>query len=284
MEVWIALALIALAVLWLSRRPPGRATFEAGARGSSGRSSHGLTRIHDVIPIPPPPGWPVLPPAPAGLDGSPPPEEYVAVADRSYARTTCPHCGVELNPLPKAKKRCRDCGQEIFVRSGPGGKRHLLAATELEGFQGLWAEHQVARSVEAAAAQEQAERIWRETLRRLGVQVGEYEMDVVGESYRHAALAGIRAALIGDSQEFEVRTIACLEREPGNPHDRNAVRVMVHGEMVGYLDRYSAEDYGPTLRRASGPFYVQAVLMGGRLTEDARFGPIGVRLEDVPEP
>lgn len=53
--------------------------------------------------------------------------------------------------------------------------------------------------------------------------------------------------------------------------------------MVGYIDRYSAEEYQPVVKAVRGPFYVQAVLLGGR-PDGGYIGPIGVRLEDVPEP
>ena len=29
---------------------------------------------------------------------------------------TCPYCGVNLNPIPKRKKKCPECGNNIFVR------------------------------------------------------------------------------------------------------------------------------------------------------------------------
>lgn len=277
-------------IIWMRQRNQRSArgptvTFEVAEPRSRARrgAREPLTRVADVTPIGPPLGWPVLPPQPAGLDGAPPPEEYVAVADREYVRTTCPSCGMELNPLPRAKKRCKECGKEIFVRSGPGGKRHLLAATELEGFEVLWAQHHETRSLEASSRQEQALAEWRRLLADGGIQVGDYELDVVGESYRHPALAGIRASLVESPNDFEVRAVAALEREPENRHDRNAIRVMIHGQMVGYLDRYEAEDYQAVLKQARGPFYVQAVLLGGR-PDGAYVGPIGVRLEDVPEP
>lgn len=275
-----------VAVAWLLTRKRGHQSASSSSRDASSRGRAGrqeLTRVPDVVALPAPQGWPGLPPQPPGLDGTPPPEEYVAVADREYARTTCPSCGVELNPLPKAKKRCRECGMEIFVRSGPGGKRHLLAATELEGFDVLWAKHYETRTAEAAALQERVRAQWRQLLRDAGIQVGDYELDVVGESYRHAALAGIKAALATSPNDFAVRAVAALEREPENRYDRNAIRVVIHGEMVGYIDRYSAEEYQPVVKRVRGPFYVQAVLLGGR-PDEAYIGPIGVRLEDVPEP
>ena len=73
-----------------------------------------------------------------------------------------------------------------------------------------------------------------------------------------------------------------LRREPENPHDRNAIGVYVHGTKVGHLDRYDAEDYQPLLKRRGGAIWVQAVLMGGRLTPAGDVGPIGVKLEDIP--
>lgn len=283
MEPFALLLIVAgIGVVWLvTRKRDQRPVASTSSRPRGGRQ--GLTRVADVVALPPPAGWPALLREPAGLDGTPPPEEYIAVADREYARTTCPSCGVELNPLPKAKKRCRDCGKEIFVRSGPGGKRHLLASTELEGFEVLWAEHYETRTAEAAALQERARTQWRQLLGDTGIQIGDYELDVVGESYRHAALAGIRAALVASPNDFEVRAVAALEREPENRHDQNAIRVVIHSEMIGYIDRYSAEEYQPLLKRARGPFHVQAVLLGGR-PEEGYIGPIGVRLEDVPEP
>jgi hypothetical protein len=39
--------------------------------------------------------------------------------------------GAELDPLPKAKKACTICGEPIYVRSGPDGKRHLLRAEDM---------------------------------------------------------------------------------------------------------------------------------------------------------
>ena len=42
---------------------------------------------------------------------------------------------------------------------------------------------------------------------------------------------------------------AALVPEPENPHDPNAVRVEVDGELVGYLARDDALRYGPAVRR-----------------------------------
>ena len=44
-----------------------------------------------------------------------------------------------------------------------------------------------------------------------------------------------------------------LEREPHNPHDANAVRVLVKGYMVGHLDRESASIFSPLLAKGIRP-------------------------------
>src|SRR5258706_3633276 len=132
-------AILVLAVLYVMGRTQrhSNAADSATARPRpSGRQP--LTRLEDVVPMPAPAGWLPLPSEPAGLDGEPEERDRVAVADRLYARTTCPSCSVELDPLPKAKKRCPSCRNDIFVRSGPDNRRHLLSAAELETFQEGW--------------------------------------------------------------------------------------------------------------------------------------------------
>lgn len=243
-------------------------------REASSRSSMRV-RLDAVVPLASPPGWPVLPDAPDGLDGRYA-EDDVPVDARRYVRTTCPSCDVELVPVPKAKKRCPDCGKDIFVRSGLGGTRHLLSDADIASFQ-------IAQDEAAAARSDRTATEWRERLRLAGFRIGDEELDVVGESHRHAALAGIRAAMTSDPRQFEVRVAALIQREPDNKYDRNAVMVAIHGQHVGYLDRDTAANYQPMLRREGGPIYVQALLLGGR--PDGRYvGPIGVRLVDVPEP
>ena len=206
------------------------------------------------------------------------------MADRLYARTTCPSCSVELDPLPKAKKRCPSCRNDIFVRSGPDNRRHLLSAAELETFQEGWVVADAERWEKARQYQVEALEEWHELLRTAGFAVGLQDLDVVGESYYHAALAGIHAALHGSGDGFEVRASAMLRREPDNPYDRGAIGVYIHGAKVGHLDRCDAEDYQALLKRRGGEIWVQAVVMGGRTTPGGALGPIGVRLDDIPAP
>src|SRR5687767_2413841 len=99
-------ALIVAAIWYVISRRPSTAGSAAPERGPS-RASRGpgpLIRVEDVVRLPPPPHWPALPVVPPGLDGQPDESARVAAADRPYARTTCPSCEAELDPLPKAKK------------------------------------------------------------------------------------------------------------------------------------------------------------------------------------
>src|SRR6266545_6996481 len=67
---------------------------------------------------------------------------------------------------------------------------------------------------------------------------------VVGESHYFDALR----KLSGRSNTGERDVIAIIAREPGNRHDRNAIRVTIDGRVVGYLPREDAEAYQIPLR------------------------------------
>jgi hypothetical protein len=192
-----------------------------------------------------------------------------------YANTVCPYCGIGLNPLPKAKKKCPGCGQPIYVRSGPDGQRHLLREADLAQFETWWqrdAEEREQREAAARAAEDA----------RLGLISGDADVEVVGESHYQAALewaAGGRRP-----QSAQVPVIAELIREPTNRHDRNAVRVVVGGQTVGYLCREDAEDYQGLLRRLERehrPARCRATIVGG--WDDGRTrGSFGIELDGLP--
>jgi len=106
------------------------------------------------------------------------------VDDRPYASTSCPSCGIELDPLPKAKTKCRACGSPMSVRGGPDGQRYILREDQLEAHQALWQEAYQAEEREKALAFERQ----READRAAGLIAGMYEVDVVGESQYQDAL------------------------------------------------------------------------------------------------
>lgn len=70
-------------------------------------------------------------------------------------------------------------------------------------------------------------------------------VEVVGESRYQRALTRIAGGKRSESQL--IRTNAEVRREPDNVHDRNAVQVLIAGEVVGYLPREEAADYAATL-------------------------------------
>ena len=246
-----------------------------GPRGSASRGSAAwLTPASKVHPISDP-NWPKLPPRPNRTA-----EPYVDPADRPYSRTTCPNCSVALDPLPKAKKRCPSCGEAIFVRSGPDGLRHLLSAAEIDALATRWAEFYAVRAVEIAAEEDELAAEWRVSLQGAGLLVGNDELEVVGESHYHGALAGIMAAARERPDPWEIHTVAELRREPGNQYDKNAVQVIIEGQIVGYLSREDAAEVTPQLARLRLRAFVHAVVAGGRLQDDGRVGPIGVTLVD----
>lgn len=78
------------------------------------------------------------------------------------------------------------------------------------------------------------ERIWLE---------GDELVNVAGESHYQAALQAISGAKRGAEVRHEV--LAVLRPDPENPHDSNAVRVEIDGELVGFLSRSDAIAYQP---------------------------------------
>jgi hypothetical protein len=70
---------------------------------------------------------------------------------------------------------------------------------------------------------------------------GEYEFEVVGESYRQDELA----SLCGPRKEGgeHITCVAMLDPQRDNPHDRNAVAVYIGGKHVAFLARECARDY-----------------------------------------
>jgi hypothetical protein len=101
---------------------------------------------------------------------------------------------------------------------------------------------------------------------------------VVGVShYQEPLLAIVGAA--GDERVRQAVT-ATLEPEPENPHDPNAVKVLVEGRHVGYLSRDDAVRYGPAVRLLREHDRVLAcdAVVGGR-GPDATTDNLGVFLE-----
>lgn len=92
---------------------------------------------------------------------------------------------------------------------------------------------------------------------------------VVGEGYRQDDLRSVAG------MENGVRTVeyvtAQLVPEPTNPHDRDAIRVLVGGAHVGYIPAYSTSQFHDVIAELAGhgrPATCRAQLTGGRPPKD----------------
>lgn len=113
---------------------------------------------------------------------------------------------------------------------------------------------------------------------------GDQTLEVVGESHYQDTLWRI----VGGRGRERVRyqTIAVLAPELENPYDRNAVQVLIGGELVGYLSREDAAAYRPGLVRlignsVDGRVALEAAICGGGNRADG-LGRLGVFLHHNP--
>lgn len=70
----------------------------------------------------------------------------------SPVESACPHCGIDFAKTPKAKTKCKACGEPVYVRGSPiDGLRHLMTARQAKYNDWLHAEeHQRKRVVTRA--------------------------------------------------------------------------------------------------------------------------------------
>lgn len=104
------------------------------------------------------------------------------------------------------------------------------------------------------------------------------EFEIVGESHHQPALAAIAGS---DPEGVNHHCQAVLVLDPTNPHDPNAVRVILEGRTVGHLGRDDAADYGERLAElgvAGRPALCPAYICGGFLLEDGGRASYGVKL------
>lgn len=102
---------------------------------------------------------------------------------------------------------------------------------------------------------------------------GSYNFDIVGEaSYQNALdqLAGGKT-----DAGVHVQKFATLIMEKNNPFDRNAVRVDIEGQTVGYLSRAHAVRFRKTINRSH---CVAPALITGGWTRAGSKGNYGVKL------
>lgn len=110
-----------------------------------------------------------------------------------------------------------------------------------------------------------------------------YDFEVVGESNYQEKLRSI-AGKEEEKSKF-IEEVACLEREPANRFDQNAVAIKIQGMTVAYLSKSDAKTFAKTLKNNEideyGSIYVRAIIVGG-WKKGASSGSFGVKL-DMPE-
>jgi hypothetical protein len=116
------------------------------------------------------------------------------------------------------------------------------------------------------------------------LHTGDETLYVVGESYRQDALW----AIVGGRSTGPVRKeiVAVLIPEPDNPHDGNAIKVLIDSQHVGYLSRGDAAVYLTGLlalmnESENGLVALEGVIVGGGPRPDG-IGRLGVFLDHDP--
>lgn len=109
---------------------------------------------------------------------------------------------------------------------------------------------------------------------------GEYDFDIVGESHYKDALQ--RIAGKKTEERMAVEKSAVVVHEPSNPHDRNAVMVLIDGYVVGYFSRDSARRHLRKLKMlgisSTTPLSANAMIVGGWKDRHSE-GSYGVKLD-----
>ncbi len=191
--------------------------------------------------------------------------------ERTYASTVCPSCQAPVEELPVTSVTCDACGEPIVVKSGEDGQWHLLREADVRAFE----DEQERIRVEAYKADEEA-------LLEAGFLTGDQQVDVVAESDYQDVLA----RLAGGRSTYGATTmvVALLSREPDHPHEKNAVRVDVGNETVGYIEKWNAKEIQPLLQKleqAGRPAWVRAWIVGG-WQDDHGDDSFRVRLDGLP--
>ena len=107
------------------------------------------------------------------------------------------------------------------------------------------------------------------------VDLGDYNYDVVGESFQRDHLTAlIRAHNAFDSEE--IYSTAVLELEPTNPFDPSAVKVVVEGTQVGYIPKLDSPAVTQMVKKSGKSSYEVPVRIGWDTNSPSPL--IGVRL------
>jgi uncharacterized Zn finger protein (UPF0148 family) len=172
---------------------------------------------------------------------------------RTYASKSCPSCDTRVKDLTGETTICDNCGKPVVVKSGEDGQWHLLREADVKDFE----DRQEQIRTERYKADEDA-------LLEAGFLTGDVQVDVVDEADYQEALK----RLAGDrSRTGSIEpVVALLSREPGHPHDKDAIRIDVGDATVGYVLGRGANQIQPLLQRmeqAGRPAWVRGWVVGG---------------------
>lgn len=81
---------------------------------------------------------------------------------------------------------------------------------------------------------------------------GRYSVEVVGESFYEKSFKKLVKRFKPSDRDEEAWVNAVLRLDDNNPHDSNAVAVLIEGLQVGHLSRDMAVSYRAWLKRAFG--------------------------------
>ena len=98
--------------------------------------------------------------------------------------------------------------------------------------------------------------------------------EVVGESHYQENLSSLYRSHGGT--EHDVKAVATLVPDDSNKYDKNAVRVEINRQQVGYLNRQMAVEFRAAIGSASGK--CSAKILGGFIMDDGETASFGVKL------
>jgi hypothetical protein len=109
---------------------------------------------------------------------------------------------------------------------------------------------------------------------------GDFALEIVGTSHHQTTLERIAGGRTEDSADVLVQAVLIFEDH--NPHDANAVMVLIDGKLVGHLKRSDAPLYRQQILKAGyGPLpgRCAAKIVGGWYRDEDDRGYFGVRLD-----
>lgn len=108
---------------------------------------------------------------------------------------------------------------------------------------------------------------------------GEFAFNVVGESYRQGLLSKMAGGRTPDG--VNKRVWVWITPEPNNPHDPNAVRIVLDNTTVAYLAADIAPKYKKRMRALgySSTACCEAVICGGWKRPGGDTGHFGLKLD-----